>query len=419
MSAPEPLPSHVLADPAFAAACSARRIGTVFQTARRAGISPAQIARRTGLSISRVTEIMSGPREVSSMGVIERIADGMRIPGRMLGLADRPWETTPGPTAYQPAAVPETWEVLDMLSRSTASDAALANLEMAVADVAYRYPETPLDESVSTLKRQLASVHELLSRPQTLKARRRCTQILTVVSGLLAFAHHDLGDRGRSDAHFHLSAVAAGEGEADDLAAWLLTMQSIVEYTAGRWDTAATLLQQAAGLSQVASPRRRAWVTANLARALAATGRQAEALATLDEATYLLDIASTEPLGGLDFFTSPRLDGLAGETYAHLGEHKAAASLLETAIRCRAEADIKGRSVLTVDLAECQLGQGDLDAACSTANAALDLAGDAVAHRLVLRARQFQAALTPWQSARPVRELTARVRESRYQLARA
>ncbi|WP_380282092.1 hypothetical protein [Kitasatospora purpeofusca] len=75
---------------------------------------------------------------VSSMDVIERIADGLRIPGRMLGLADRPWEQAPGPASYRPVAVPETWEVLDMLSRSTASDAALTHLEAAVADVAAR-----------------------------------------------------------------------------------------------------------------------------------------------------------------------------------------------------------------------------------------------------------------------------------------
>jgi tetratricopeptide (TPR) repeat protein len=418
VSASEPLPAHLLVDPVFAAACAGRRIGPVFQAAKRVGVGAAQIARRTGLSTSRVSEIMSGERVVSSMDVIERIADGLHIPGRMLGLADRPWETTPGPAAYQPAVIPETWEVLDMLSRSTVSDAALAHLEAAVAEVAYRYPVNSPANSAATLQRQLVGVHDLLSRPQQLAARRRCIRILTVVSGLLGFAHHDLGDRGRSEAHFHLGLVAAEEGEADDLTAWLLTMQSIVEYTAGRWDTAAGLLRRATGLARTAGPRRRAWVAANLARAMAASGSRTDALATLDQAAALLDLAD-EPVGGLDFFTTPRLDGLAGETYAHLGEHEAAADLLDTAIRHRADADIKGKAVLTIDLAECRLGQGDVEAACATAQGALDIAGDEVIHRLVLRATQFQNALGPWRSTRPVRELTARVRESKYQLTRA
>ncbi|WP_344336079.1 helix-turn-helix transcriptional regulator [Kitasatospora putterlickiae] len=418
--APEPLPAHVLADPAFVSACAHREIGSVFQLARRAGIGPAQLARRTGLSISRVTEITSGGRTVSSMDVIERIADGLRIPGRMLGLADRPWEQTPGPFAFGPAAVPETWEVLDMMSRSTASDSALTHLEAAVADVAYRYPSTPPAESVPALQRQLVGVHAMLDRPQSIAARRRGVRILAAVAGLLGLAHHDLGDRGRSEAHFHLGAVAAGEGEADDLTAWLLTMQSIVEYTAGRRDTAAVLLDQADALAATAAPRRRrAWVAANRARAVAAGGDRPTALAALDQAAHHLDLSEDEVVGGLDFFTAPRLDGIAGETYAHLGEHDAAGRLLEAAISARAVADVKGRSVLTLDLAEVRLAQGDLDAALGTAHAALDLAGTAMVQPLVLRARAFQQALAPWAAERPVRELAVRVRESSHQLARA
>ncbi|MEV6976248.1 helix-turn-helix transcriptional regulator [Kitasatospora sp. NPDC093806] len=419
MPAPEPLPAHVLADPAFVSACAQREIGAVFQLARRAGLGPAQLARRTGLTTSRVTEIMTGGRTVSSMDVIERIADGLRVPGRMLGLADRPWEPTPGPTTYRPAVIPETWEVLDMVSRSTASDAALTHLETAVADVAYRYPVTPPTVSVPILQRQLVGVHEMLDRPQALAARRRGVRILAVVSGLLGLAHHDLGDRSRSDAHFRLGAVAAGEAEADDLTAWLLTMQSIVEYTAGRRDTAAALLDQADAIAATAAPRRRAWIAANHARAVAAwRGDRTAALAALDQAAHYLDLAD-EPCAALDFFTSPRLDGLAGETYAHLGEHEAASRLLETAIAARAEVDVKGRAVLTLDLAEVQLGQGALDAACATAQAALDLAGATVVQPLLLRARALQQALAPWAAERPVRELVARVRESSQQLARA
>ncbi|MFE7532223.1 helix-turn-helix domain-containing protein [Kitasatospora sp. NPDC057542] len=420
MPAPEPLPERLLTDPTFVAACASRQIGPVFRAiARQAGIGPAQIARRTGLSTSRVTEIMSGPREVSSMDVIERIADGLHVPGWMLGLADRSWEAATGPAGYQPATAPETWEVLDMLSRSTTSDAALTHLEAAVADVAYRYPSTVPTESMPILQRQLAGVHELLARPQSLTARRRGVRILAAIAGLLGLAHHDLGDRSRSEAHFHLGAVAAGEGEADDLTAWLLTMQSIVEYTAGRRDTAAALLRQAAAHGETAAPRRRAWIAANLARVLAAGGDRGAALAALDQAAHHLDLAEDGTIGGLDFFTAPRLDGLAGETYAHLGEHDAASHLLETAIGRRAVADLKGRAVLTFDLAEVRLAQGDFEAACVTAHSALDLARASIIQPIVLRAQALQVSLSPWSAERPVRELAARVRESGRQLVRA
>ncbi|MGW4895600.1 helix-turn-helix domain-containing protein [Kitasatospora sp. NPDC004240] len=419
MSTPEPLPALLLADPQFTAACASRNVGVVFQLARRAGIGPAQIARRTGLGVSRVSEILTGGRTVSSMDVVERIADGLRIPGHMVGLATRPWETPPAPAADQPATAPQTWEVLDMLTRSTASDAALLHLEAAVADTAYRYPATPPAQSVSVLTGQLAGVHGLLGRPQALGARRRCVRILAVVAGLLGLANHDLGDRARSDAMFHLGRVAAEEGEAPELSAWLLTMQSITDYTSGRHAQAADLLARADQLAEAAAPRRRAWVAANLGRALAARGDRAGALSALDRATALLHGDLGPPPAGLDFFTAPRLDGLAGEAYARLGDHAAATSLLKTALRNREQADVKGRAMLTYDLAECRLGQGDIDEACALAHRALDMAGGTVVRPLVLRARAFQTALAPWQAAGPVRELGTRVRESEMEVMRA
>ncbi len=419
MSTPEPLPAHLLTDRQFAAACADRRIGVVFQMVKvRAGIYPSHIARRTGLATSRVTEIMTGGRVVTAMDVVERIADGLRIPGRMLGLADRSWEQTPAPASYQPATVPETWEILDMLTRSTASDATLLHLETAVADSAYRYPSTPPTETVPAMRRQLTAVHELLGRPQALGARRRCVRILTVLSGLLGLAHHDAGDRARSDALFHMGQVVAAEGEADELTAWLLTMQSIVEYTSGRTGQAATLLVQADALAVSAAPRRRAWITANYGRALAARGEHRPALAALDRAAELL-ASDIEPPGGLDFFTLPRLDGISGESHALLGEHDAASALLEAALERRDQADVKGRAILTYDLAECRIGQGDLDTACTLAHAALDIAEDSMVQPLVLRARAFQMSLAPWIEARPVQQLAVRVRESELQLTRA
>lgn len=413
------LPPQLLADPRFRAACADRRIGAVFQLAKtRGGIYPARIARLTNLATSRVTEIMSGGRVVSSMDVIERVADGLRIPGQMLGLADRLWELAAPVPDYRPAAVPETWEILDILTRSTASDATLLHLEAAVADAAFRYPSSSPIEAIPVMQRQLAAVHELLGRPQSLGSRRRCVQILTALSGLLGLAHLDAGDRAQSGSLFHMGQIAAGEltdgrGSGDDaaLTAWLLTMQSIAEYSSSRIDRTAALLLRADQLAANAGPRRQAWIAANLGRACAARGDQRSALAALDRAAGLLTAAGPE-VGGLDFFTAPRLDGLAGESHALLGDHDAAADLLTTALDRRDQADSKGRAILTFDLAECRIGQGDLDAACSLANAAMDIAAHNVIQPLILRARTIQASLAPWRGAGPVRELAVRVRES-------
>ncbi|GAA3098794.1 hypothetical protein GCM10017600_12910 [Streptosporangium carneum] len=44
---------------------------------------------------SRVKEYIDGKVQAQSTAVVERIADGLRIPGEMFGLAPRPWETVP------------------------------------------------------------------------------------------------------------------------------------------------------------------------------------------------------------------------------------------------------------------------------------------------------------------------------------
>lgn len=51
-----------------------------------------------GLTQSRVSRIMKGEDRVASLDLIERISDGLRIPGELLGLVRRSWEPpAPGP----------------------------------------------------------------------------------------------------------------------------------------------------------------------------------------------------------------------------------------------------------------------------------------------------------------------------------
>jgi transcriptional regulator with XRE-family HTH domain len=79
----------------FRQALRARDFGMVFRLLRRhQGTTQAQIAAATGLTQGRVSKLMSDLQmRVMHIDVIERIADGLRIPGVMVGLAARPWET--------------------------------------------------------------------------------------------------------------------------------------------------------------------------------------------------------------------------------------------------------------------------------------------------------------------------------------
>lgn len=95
-------------------ALRARDIGAVFRQAQRyAGASQARIATATGMTQARVSEIMSGRREVSRLDVYERIADGLHMPDdarHLLGLAASR-EKRSGGAAFDLAAFPEVVRV--------------------------------------------------------------------------------------------------------------------------------------------------------------------------------------------------------------------------------------------------------------------------------------------------------------------
>lgn len=56
------------------------------------GVSQNRIAAACQLTPGKVSTIISGTQRVTSFDVVCRIADGLRIPGSLLGLAPRPWE---------------------------------------------------------------------------------------------------------------------------------------------------------------------------------------------------------------------------------------------------------------------------------------------------------------------------------------
>lgn len=109
---PQELPARLLTDPGMINACRIRDFGRVFRLVKtKAGIYPSMIARRCNLTPSRVGEVIAGRRQLQHIDVIERIADGLRIPGHMLGLARRPWETPQalvGTERQAPEGQPET-----------------------------------------------------------------------------------------------------------------------------------------------------------------------------------------------------------------------------------------------------------------------------------------------------------------------
>jgi transcriptional regulator with XRE-family HTH domain/tetratricopeptide (TPR) repeat protein len=81
--------ADLLTGPASRRALAQRDIAAVYRMLRDAGISQASIAHATGQKQSEVSEIISG-RQVQSVGLLERIADGLGVPRGWMGLAYAP-----------------------------------------------------------------------------------------------------------------------------------------------------------------------------------------------------------------------------------------------------------------------------------------------------------------------------------------
>ncbi|MFH8993183.1 helix-turn-helix domain-containing protein [Streptomyces sp. NPDC017940] len=105
---PTALPAWLVGDSELRAAAARHDFGTVFRLARkRAGISYSQIAAECDIKPDRVGTLARGRGKVATFEKIAQICDALRIPGRLVGLAERPWETGPNASAGAGAEVDE------------------------------------------------------------------------------------------------------------------------------------------------------------------------------------------------------------------------------------------------------------------------------------------------------------------------
>ncbi|MEW2612084.1 helix-turn-helix domain-containing protein [Streptomyces sp. NPDC047880] len=91
---PTALPRELLTDEEMRRALEAHDFGTVFRLARsRAGISYSRIAAECDIKPDRVGTLAKGQGKITTIDKVRQIADALRVPGDMVGLAPRPWET--------------------------------------------------------------------------------------------------------------------------------------------------------------------------------------------------------------------------------------------------------------------------------------------------------------------------------------
>jgi tetratricopeptide (TPR) repeat protein len=303
----------------------------------------------------------------------------------------------------------EAWELTDALTRSSIGSDVLDEVERVVMGHATSYGRYPPTLMIASVERLMTRLRDALRESQSLSTHARCVGLLGVLAGVSGNLSMDLARPERAASMFKVGRLAGREAEDDDLAAWVSANQSIAAFFAGRHVEAVELLEHAESVAgRVSTPQRRSWVASMLARALAAEGQHDAARRALDRSHALMNLAEGHGRG-TDFFDAPRLDGLSGSCMLLLRDSAAAVDLLSRALATRSPDDLKGRALLTLDLAECRVIDGEPEEASQLAIGALEIANGTVVRPIVERAAVLRARMSRWDGYRAVAELDARL----------
>jgi transcriptional regulator with XRE-family HTH domain len=426
---PQELPAALLADLEMVHACRRRDFAAIFSLVRRrAGIYPSRIAALCGMTPSRVGEIMAGRRRLAHIDVIERVADGLRIPGAMLGLAQRPWEIPPrvieltereprSQSASPPPTTPASGldDVLHSVNTTQVTRSTLAALRSAIADYWRRDDQhggAPMRPAVVS---HLRYAQRLIDSTREGPLRRSLVSCAAELARLAGWAYFDARQYSTARSYFsqalHL-AQTVGDHQFVANVLSCMSLQATYEGDAG----------DAAALARAAQDTARGTKAPELVMAMLHM-REAFAHATLraPEDCHRAIAKAHAQFERADIDTAPQWVRYFGETklivdtgiaLAQLGEHKQAEPLIAEGLRREHRGQQRGRAFHAFWLASTQLRNGSLDQACSTAGLALDLATNVDSPRVVAHVREFHTHLADHARAAPVIAFEAKMREA-------
>ncbi|WP_199896872.1 helix-turn-helix domain-containing protein [Streptomyces niger] len=436
---PGELPVALLRKPEMVEACRVRDFGAIFHLVRRgAGIYPSRIASLCGLTPSRVGEVMAGKRKIVHIGVIERIADGLHIPGAMLGLASRSWElAAPAAPAPEPRPVAtidnrhavkavDLDDVMVLTGDVQVSQSTVSALRSLIEDQ-WRHDDKHGGANLRpAVVGQLRHVQNLLRRggPSPLVAELR--DIAAELARLAGWAYFDARQYSTARGYFTEALSIAREAGDRQFVANVpscMSLQATYEGEAGA--------REAAALAQAAQDAARGTETSSLimsmlhmreAFAQAMLGDGGSCHRSVEKAHELFASARDEGPAPrwVQYFDETKLIVDAGIAFAQLGETRKqleearkAEPLITEGLRREHHEQRRGRAFHALWLANTQLRQGAVEAACRTASTALDMASAVDSPRINAHVQDFQARLRPYARETAVIALEAHLRQQR------
>ncbi|MDG4787149.1 helix-turn-helix transcriptional regulator [Micromonospora sp. WMMD1102] len=377
-------------------ALSTRTFSTVFAAAKAAGLSYKAIASATGIKADRVSQIAHGNASITSIDIIERVADGLRIPGHMLGLAKRSWEgkaTTDPPTAKEAEpmqrrqllrgaltaglAASSLTPITDVLTAAsqtlTDTDVPdLAHLQAVTEQHSYGYGGRAPADVLVDLVADFADVTPLMRRPQRTATRTELCRIMGQLGGMVGVVLHDLSDRRNAYAWFDTAARAAEEAGDRHLHTWIIARKAMVPINFGAPVAAVDLAERARHTAGTADSAAATLAAAVAARAYALAGRSEDAQDALRDADRLADALPGEERADTWFGHCEQKHGVhLSHALTTLGLTRRANEVQEHALNLSSPTSTLTRTLLRLDAAACRHHDGNTLEACEAAVDAL------------------------------------------------
>ncbi|QDY77293.1 hypothetical protein [Streptomyces qinzhouensis] len=323
-------------------------------------------------------EVIQGRRAVKEITVVERIADGLRIPGHMLGLASREWETPEprscGLPGYEGLAGPP----VDVLF----PDGSITDPDFAVEFIENQLPEHYRCANYFSARQllphatlHLRAVAHLLDSAAA-SDRDRLLKLGSRLAEFLGWLHQDLGDH-EAGGYWSDRAMEWAQEASDD------RMQSYVLFRKSHQAAARASAAQAIGLARAAqripglSPDCMALAIQQEATGHALQGNPKAALMRFDEALALASLPrSRDASQGLDtsYCTPSYVEIQRANCWIELGEPWRAIQVLEGEITTLPQVYRNDRSVYLARLARAYVAADEPEQGSEQASVALAIA---------------------------------------------
>lgn len=421
MHPPTALPTAVLELPQMCEALRTHDFGIVFRLAREeAGISYQRLAAECGIKPERVGALARGRGRVESYDKIAAIADALRVPGHMVGLAPRPWETTSDTVPLRRRDVLHTAVGLaatlpDILSPATPRRIGATNVARLRERTARLRHLDDILGGGDTFRVYVSEYQEtkraLRDDSYSESTGRELLALAAEQAQQAGWAAFDGGRERDATALYRESKSAAEESGAEDLARNAL---AYLAYQAAPVDSRA-----AAGIATYscdaitertpATVRALLWERCAWARAVAGDGPGTEAALAAAQAALDADNASDPQPSWSAWVDRVELDIMAGRCWTELRRPLRAVPLLVRGLAEFDDAHARDMSLYSTWLAEAYATAGEIEEAARVVSRAAELADGVASSRPRQRIKQVVSALAIEHSAVPaVAELVER-----------